>query len=78
MTDLSMYKPIVDAVQVPVLANLTEFGQTPLYTLSELEEVGDSDALYPLSAFRAMNKAALNVFEGIRKDGTQKAVVTIM
>ena len=78
MTDLSMYKPIVDAVQVPVLANLTEFGQTPLYTLSELEEVGIAMALYPLSAFRAMNKAALNVFEGIRKDGTQKAVVDTM
>ena len=78
MTDLSMYKPIMDAVQVPVLANLTEFGQTPLYTLSELEEVGIAMALYPLSAFRAMNKAALNVFEGIRKDGTQKAVVDTM
>ena len=78
MTDLSMYKPIVDAVQVPVLANLTEFGQTSLYTLSELEEVGIAMALYPLSAFRAMNKAALNVFEGIRKDGTQKAVVDTM
>ena len=78
MTELSMYKPIVDAVQVPVLANLTEFGQTPLYTLSELEEVGIAMALYPLSAFRAMNKAALNVFEGIRKDGTQKAVVDTM
>ena len=78
MTDLSMYKPIVDAVQVPVLANLTEFGQTPLYTLSELEEVGIAMALYPLSAFRAMNKAALNVFEGIRKDGTQKAVLDTM
>ena len=78
MTDLSMYKPIVDAVRVPVLANLTEFGQTPLYTLSELEEVGIAMALYPLSAFRAMNKAALNVFEGIRKDGTQKAVVDTM
>ena len=68
----------MDAVQVPVLANLTEFGQTPLYTLSELEEVGIAMALYPLSAFRAMNKAALNVFEGIRKDGTQKAVVDTM
>ena len=78
MTELSMYKPIVDAVQVPVLANLTEFGQTPLYKLSELEEVGIAMALYPLSAFRAMNKAALNVFEGIRKDGTQKAVVDTM
>ena len=78
MTELSMYKPIVDAVQVPVLANLTEFGQTPLYTLSELQEVGIAMALYPLSAFRAMNKAALNVFEGIRKDGTQKAVVDTM
>ena len=73
-----MYKPIVDAVQVPVLANLTEFGQTPLYALSELEEVGIAMALYPLSAFRAMNKAALNVFEGIRKDGTQKPFVDTM
>ena len=78
MTELSMYKPIVDAVQVPVLANLTDFGIREIYTLSELEMVGIAMALYPLSAFRAMNKAALNVFEGIRKDGTQKPVVDTM
>ena len=63
---------------MPVLANLTEFGQTPLFTVDELREVGVAMALYPLSAFRAMNKAADNVYRTLRRDGTQKAVVPTM
>ena len=61
-----------------MLANLTEFGQTPLYTTEELAGVGIAMALYPLSAFRAMNKAALNVYKEIREQGTQAAVVDTM
>ena len=67
-----------DAVKVPVLANITEFGKTPLFTLDELRSAGVAIALYPLSAFRAMNKAALNVYETLRRDGTQKSVVDAM
>ena len=78
MTDIEMYEPVVAAAGVPVLANLTEFGQTPLYTLDQLASVGIQMALYPLSAFRAMNKAALNVFETLRKEGTQSGVVDTM
>ena len=78
MTDIDMYKAIVAAAGVPVLANLTEFGQTPLYTTQQLAEVGIDMALYPLSAFRAMNKAALNVYQEIRIQGTQAAVVDTM
>ena len=78
MTDMDMYRKFVDAVKVPVLANLTEFGATPYYTLDELRSAGVAMALYPLSAFRAMNKAAENVFEAIRRDGTQKNVVDTM
>ncbi len=78
LTTLEEYKQIVDAVKVPVLANLTEFGKTPLFTNSELAEVGVRMTLYPLSAFRAMSAAALTVFETIRRDGTQKAVVDTM
>ncbi|NCF34275.1 MAG: methylisocitrate lyase, partial [Proteobacteria bacterium] len=78
MTDIEMYKAIVSAAGVPVLANLTEFGQTPLYTTAELADVGIDMALYPLSAFRAMNKAALNVYQEIRTQGTQAAVVDTM
>ena len=63
---------------MPVLANLTEFGQTPLYTTQQLADVGIDMALYPLSAFRAMNKAALNVYQEIRTQGTQAAVVDTM
>jgi len=63
---------------VPVLANMTEFGATPLFTLDDLRSAGVSIALYPLSAFRAMNKAALNVYEAIRRDGHQKGVVASM
>ena len=78
MTELSMYKKFADAVKVPILANITEFGATPLFTLDELRDAGVSIALYPLSAFRAMNQAALNVFDTIRHDGTQQAVVDRM
>ncbi len=78
MTDLGMYAKVVEAVRVPVLANITEFGQTPLYTTQELGRVGIAMALYPLSAFRAMSRAALNVYQTIRKDGTQKNVVDSM
>ena len=78
MTDVAMYRRFVDAVEVPVLANLTEFGKTPLATLDELRTVGVRMALYPLSAFRAMNQAALNVYRTIRRDGSQRDVVGAM
>ncbi|MEE8043194.1 MAG: methylisocitrate lyase [Pseudomonadales bacterium] len=78
MTELDMYRKVVDAVGVPVLANITEFGKTPLFTLEELGSVGIRMALYPLSAFRAMSLAALKVLEAIRRDGTQKNVLTLM
>jgi methylisocitrate lyase len=78
MTELSMYRKFADAVKVPVLANITEFGSTPLFTVEELRSANVSLVLYPLSAFRAMNKAALNVYSHIRKDGTQKNVVDTM
>jgi len=78
MTELDMYRDVVGAVNIPVLANLTEFGMTPLYTTEELASVGIAMALYPLSAFRAMNQAALNVFRAIREQGTQKDVVDTM
>ena len=75
MTELAMYRRFVDAVKVPVLANITEFGATPLFTVDELRSAGVAIALYPLSAFRAMNKAALNVYQTLRRDGTQRAAV---
>ena len=78
VTELSMYKQFVDAVKVPVLANITEFGSTPLFTVAELATADVSMVLYPLSAFRAMNKAALTVYENMRKDGTQKNVLDLM
>jgi methylisocitrate lyase len=78
MTELAMYRRFVDAVKVPVLANITEFGATPLFTTDELRSAGVAIALYPLSAFRAMNRAALNVYRSVRKDGTQKNVVDTM
>jgi len=78
MTELSMYKKFADAVKVPILANITEFGHTPLFTVDELRTADVSLVLYPLSAFRAMNKAALNVYETIRKEGTQKGVLDTM
>jgi len=78
MTDLNMYQQFVDAVKVPVLANITEFGSTPLFTVEELATAGVGMVLYPLSAFRAMNQAALKVYQGVRKDGTQKNVLDLM
>lgn len=78
MTELDLYARVTAAVDVPVLANLTEFGMTPLYTTEELAAVGIRMALYPLSAFRAMNKAALNVFRTIRAEGTQAKLVDDM
>jgi methylisocitrate lyase len=76
--DLPTYKKFVDAVNVPVLANITEFGKTPLFTVDELRSVGVGVVLYPLSAFRAMNKAAENVYTAIRRDGHQKNVLDTM
>ena len=76
--DLGTYRKFVDAVKVPVLANITEFGATPLFTVDELKSAGVAMVLYPLSAFRAMNKAAQTVYEAIRRDGTQKDVVDTM
>ncbi len=78
MTDLAMYQQFVTAVKVPVLANITEFGQTPLFNKTQLAGAGVQMILYPLSAFRAMNKAAQMVYEGIRRDGTQENVVNLM
>jgi methylisocitrate lyase len=78
VTELGMYKKISAAVKAPILANITEFGQTPLFTLEELRSAGVSIVLYPLSAFRAMNKAALNVYRAIRDKGTQKDVLASM
>jgi methylisocitrate lyase len=78
VTDLSMYRKFVDAAKVPILANMTEFGITPLATAQELANVGVSLVLYPLSAFRAMNKAAQKVYSAIRHDGTQANILDIM
>jgi len=78
LTTVEEYKQFTDVIKVPVLANLTEFGKTPLFTAEELAAVGVSMTLYPLSAFRAMSAAALNVYETIRSDGTQQAAVDSM
>jgi methylisocitrate lyase len=78
MTELGMYRRFADAVKVPVLANITEFGATPLFTIPELASANVSIALYPLSAFRAMNKAALEVYRTLRRDGTQQAALDTM
>ena len=78
MTDISMYKEVCDAIDIPVLANLTEFGSTPYYTATELNEQGVAMVLYPLSATRAMQKAALFVMNTILEEGTQKSVVGSM
>jgi len=78
MNELSQYREFVDAVKVPVLANITEFGSTPLFTTDELASVDVSIALYPLSAFRAANAAALKVYQTLRGEGTQQNVVDIM
>ena len=76
--DLATYRKFAAAVKVPVLANITEFGSTPLFTIDELRSADVAMALYPLSAFRAMNKAALNVYTAIRREGTQQQVVDTM
>ena len=78
LTELDQYRKFADAVEVPILANITEFGKTPLYTIEELKAAGVSLVLYPLSAFRAMSAAALNVYQTLRREGTQKDVVHTM
>ena len=78
ITDLAMYKKFKAAVKVPILANITEFGHTPLYTRDELATVDVDIVLHCCSAYRAMNAAALNVYQAIRRDGTQKNVVNTM
>ena len=75
ITELAMYKKFAAAVKVPILANITEFGKTPLFTLDELRSADVGIALYPLTVFRAMNKAAMKVYETVRRQGTQKPVV---
>ena len=76
--DLETYKKFTDALNVPVLANITEFGKTPLFSVDELGSAGVRMVLYPLSAFRAMNKAAETVYQAIRKDGHQRNVIDMM
>lgn len=76
--DLPTYRRFTEALSVPVLANITEFGQTPLFSVEELESAGVGIVLYPLSAFRAMNKAAENVYTAIRRDGHQRDVIDTM
>ncbi|WP_439587891.1 methylisocitrate lyase [Hydrogenophaga sp.] len=78
VTTLDMYRAFTGPLRVPVLANITEFGQTPLFTADELRAAGVRLVLYPLSAFRAMNKAAEQVYQAIRRDGTQRDVVSSM
>ncbi len=78
ITELAMYRRFKDAVTVPILANITEFGQTPLYTRDELKTVGVDIVLHCCSAYRAMNAAALNTYQAIRRDGTQKNVLATM
>ncbi len=78
MTELSQYREFINAVKVSVLANITEFGATPLFTVEQLASVGVSIALYPLSAFRAANAAALKVYQALRQEGTQQGVIDIM
>ena len=78
ITELGMYKKFADAVNVPILANITEFGNTPLFSTQELASANVAMALYPLSAWRAANAAALKVYQAIRKDGHQKNVVDLM
>jgi len=78
MTDITMYQRFSKEVNVPLLANITEFGQTPMFTRDELKAQSVDMILYPLSAFRAMNKAALNVYETVKKEGTQQNVLSLM
>jgi methylisocitrate lyase len=78
VTELAVYRRFADAVRVPILANITEFGLTPLFTVAELASVGVGLVLYPLSAFRAMSAAAWTVYETLRREGTQRSVVPAM
>ena len=78
VTCLAEYQQFAEAVEAPVLANITEFGKTPLFTTAELASAGVSMALYPLSAFRAMNAAALKVYQSLRAEGTQRQVIDLM
>lgn len=78
ITELSMYRKVADAVKVPILANITEFGKTPLFSIAELRDAGVGLVLYPLSAFRAMSRAAEAVYGAIRSEGTQKNVLDRM
>ncbi len=78
ISELSIYRKFSSVLKVPILANITEFGKTPLFNLNELKNAGCSMALYPLSAFRSMNKAAENVYSTIRRDGTQKKIIDTM
>ncbi|HAT1511959.1 TPA: methylisocitrate lyase [Morganella morganii] len=78
ITELAMYRLFTDKISVPVLANITEFGKTPLFTLDELRSVNIAIALYPLTAFRAMNKAAENVYNTLRREGTQQSLISQM
>jgi methylisocitrate lyase len=78
VTELAVFRRFADAVRVPLLANITEFGVTPLFSVDELAGAGVGIVLYPLSAFRAMNAAALSVYETVRRDGSQKRVVSAM
>jgi len=78
LTELEMFRRFAGTLKVPVLANITEFGKTPLFTLEQLRSTGVALALYPLSAFRAMNKAALGVYQTLRRDGTQQSQLGAM
>jgi methylisocitrate lyase len=78
ITELAMYKKFAAAMKVPILANITEFGKTPLFSVDELRSADVAMALYPLTAFRAMNKAALKTYETVRKTGTQKSLIPEM
>ena len=78
LTSLEEYRAFAEAVEIPILANITEFGSTPLFTTQELADAGVNLALYPLSAFRAMSAAALKVYEALREEGTQRGVVDLM
>jgi len=78
ITELAMYKEFAAAVKVPILANITEFGKTPLFTVDELGSADVAMVLYPLTAFRAMNKAGLRAYQAVRQSGTQKGVLPEM
>ncbi len=78
VTEIAQYRSFAEATKVPILANLTEFGRTPLFTVEELRSAGVAMALYPLTAFRAMNKAALKVYETLRRTGTQQGALADM